>query len=723
MVRRFLKLVAALVVTLPLVAQTDPKPETDTTTLTETITVSAASRRPERIVEAPASITALTPEEIERHAIDGQVPRLVSATPGVQASQNGLFDFSLNARGFNSFLSRRVLTLIDGRDPSVPIFGGAQIWGSFPFPLDELSAVELVRGPGAALYGSGAYNGVLNMVSVRPRDAIGGTARIAFGELASLRGEARVAGRFTPSLFGRVIAGGFRGDDFTHPRVTTGEYAGLPREAVAPVDDRADIAFASARLDRYFGDDHVLTVEGGQSLVDGVLIAAGTGRINLVDTKRPWARANMNAPRWNVIASYTGETSNPMMDLASGAPLYVDSYRAAAEAQWHGVFFRERMHVIAGGAMDTLSLDSANPAGQQTLLRKHERERGRAVFGQLEYVPAPRWKLVTSARWDDTDRSPSHFSPRAAVVWEVRPQQSIRVAYGDAFLRPTLLQREIESLVAPPIDLSALEAALAPLLGGVPLGLGYVPLILAGNEDLVPEEIDGFEVGYHGSAGGRLLVNAVYYRNQLTNFVSQVLPQLGTSFGRINPNYGPYRPPAALSPAASAAVLAALESVLGTSFPLLSNDSNGDPVIVVLSFTNFGKVQTEGVELGATFLAAPRLMIDASYTFFDFEVKRGGAPLAPNAPRHAASLGLTYAGDRIDLSTTLRHVSRFDWRDGFYVGEVPSYEVIDATAAWRLDEQWKVALDVANVLGEEHFEAFGGNLLGRRALASVRYEW
>jgi len=405
--RRSLSLVAVLVLALPLAAQTDDVPP-----VTETITVSAASRRPERIVEAPASITALTPEEIQRHAVDGQVPRLIAATPGVQVPQSGLFDFSVNARGFNSFLNRRVLTLIDGRDPSIPIFGGAQNWASFPFPLDELRNVELVRGPGAALYGSGAYNGVLNMVTTRPRDEIGGAARIAFGELATLRGEARVAKNITPSLFGRVIAGRFRGDDFTHPRVTSVEYAGLPRETVAPADDRADVAFASLRLDQSFGDKHVLTIEGGQSLVDGVLIATGTGRLNLLDTRRPWGRANFNAPRWNVAAFYTGETTNRMTDLGSGAVSYFDTYRLAAEGQWHGVFARDRVYVVAGAAADNLSLDTADPTGRQTILKQHERERGRAVFGQLELVPAAGWKFVASARWDDTDRKWRRASSR-----------------------------------------------------------------------------------------------------------------------------------------------------------------------------------------------------------------------------------------------------------------------------------------------------------------------
>jgi len=701
-----------LIVALPLRAQ-----------VAETITVTAPARRPERVVEAPASIGALTPEEIARRGLDGQAPRLVAAMPGVQAPQNGLFDFSLNARGFNSFLNRRVLTLIDGRDPSIPIFGGAQLWASFPFPLDELSAVELVRGPGAALYGSGAYNGVLNMVSKQPRDETGGAVRITAGELSALRAEARVSARLTPSLFGRVIVSRFRGDDFTRPRVTSVEYAGLPNERVAPVDDRADITSASARLDQSIGDRYVLTIEGGQTLLDGILIGAGTGRLNLADTKHPWGRVNVNTPQWNVSGSYTGETDNRMVDLGSGSVSYIDSYRAAVEAQWHGAFARDRIHVVAGLAADTLSLDTADPSGRQTILPRPERERGHAVFGQWEFAPRMGWNLVASARWDDTDRSPSHLSPRVAVVWEFRPQQSVRATYGNAFLRPTLVQRTLESPVAPPLDLSALEQSLAPLLGGVPLGMNNVPLLLAGNAGLVPEQVDGFEIGYRGTVGSRAAINVAIYRNRLTNFVSQVLPQLGTSFGRVNPNYGPYRPPDSLSPAASAAVLGALQSVLGPNFAFLSNDPKGKPVLVLLSFTNFGEVRTQGVEVGATMLIARSVSVGASYTYFDFDVIRGGGPLAPNAPRHSASLAMTYTRNRVDLAATVRYVNRFDWRDGFDVGEVPSYSVVDATAAWRVRDPWTFAVDVSNAANKAHFETFGGNVLRRRAMASVRYAW
>jgi TonB dependent receptor len=139
--------------------------------------------------------------------------------------------------------------------------------------------------------------------------------------------------------------------------------------------------------------------------------------------------------------------------------------------------------------------------------------------------------------------------------------------------------------VAPPIDLSPVEAALAPIIGSTRLGLGNVPILAVGNNSLRVERIDSTEVGYQGIIGGRLLVNAVVYRNQLKDFISNILPQVGTSLGRLNSSFGPYRPPSNLSPAAAAIVTSTLEGVLPPAvFAAMSNDASGAPIVALLSF-------------------------------------------------------------------------------------------------------------------------------------------
>src|SRR5438270_3043184 len=129
-------------------------------TYAETMTVTAASRRRERIEDAPAAVSVADPSAPELEESTGQAPRLLSNLTGVDSVQSGLFDFNFTARGFNKPLNRRVLVLVDGRDTSFP-FPGAQDWGTFSVPLGELQSVEFVRGPRSAPYGANAYSGVI----------------------------------------------------------------------------------------------------------------------------------------------------------------------------------------------------------------------------------------------------------------------------------------------------------------------------------------------------------------------------------------------------------------------------------------------------------------------------------------------------------------------------------------------------------------------------------
>ncbi|MES2125469.1 MAG: TonB-dependent receptor, partial [Gemmatimonadota bacterium] len=95
------------------------------------IAVTAVSREPERSVEAPAASTSIEPRVLQNVGATGQVPMALAQAPGVDLAQSGVNDFNINARGFNSSLNRRVLTLLDGRDLAIA-FLGAQEWSSIP---------------------------------------------------------------------------------------------------------------------------------------------------------------------------------------------------------------------------------------------------------------------------------------------------------------------------------------------------------------------------------------------------------------------------------------------------------------------------------------------------------------------------------------------------------------------------------------------------------------
>jgi outer membrane receptor protein involved in Fe transport len=279
--------------------------------------------------------------------------------------------------------------------------------------------------------------------------------------------------------------------------------------------------------------------------------------------------------------------------------------------------------------------------------------------------------------------------------------------------------------VAPPINLSPVEAALAPVIGNTSLGLGNVPILAVGNNSLRVERIDSTEIGYQGVIGGRLLVNVSVYRNQLRDFISNILPQVGTSLGRLNSSFGPYRPPSSLSPAAAATVTQTLKGVLPPDlFAALSNDASGAPIVALLSFVNFGSATTAGVELGATYVLPAGWRAQGSYTGFHSSVSDvPESPLLPNTPGHQFSVGIAYERDRISSSVRYRWVDGFPWLAGMYAGPVPSYGVLDLNGSYKLTKHITAGTDVANLLDNEHYEAFGGDLLGRRALGHLTYSW
>ena len=695
---------------------------------TETVVVTAASRRLERIVDAPAAMTVLTADEIAPRSTHGQLPRLLARSSGVELVQSGLYDFNINSRGFNTMLNRRILTVIDGRDPSIPHFVGFTDWATIPFGLDDLDRLEFVRGPAAALYGAGAFNGVLSLTTKAPRDSLGGRARVTVGELDTRRVDARHAGELGRGWYFKVGGGYQESRDFTRSRVGGVEYAPgiLPTEAVAPALDHVKISYGSLRADKYFDNDSTLVVETGSTRKEGPVLATAAGRSQATDTNFPWARVNVTSPRWSVLGSWSAEDINDQLSLSSGGGVFQSGYNAAIELQGNRSVAAGRGRLVGGVSYGRQTVDSANAQGAQTILAEIASAHREAIFGQADYNLTPRLKAVFAARVDNGTLHDAKFSPRAAVLYEVRPKHRLRLTFGQAFQSPSIVDHFLITQIAPPLDLSAIEAALRPALGGVSLGFANIPLLVVGNTHLKVEEISSIEAAYSATLADRVTVNVSYFHNGLKNFTSNVLPNVGTTFGRLNPDFGPYRPPAALSPAASATVLGTLQAVLPPSlFGALSNLANGSPAEVLLSLGNFGQAQTQGVELGVTCVPAARWRFDVNYGFLDANIEAAAPenPLMPNAPRHQLSLGLMHTTDRFNADVGYRWVGAFDWASGLFAGPVPSYGVADLNANYVINKRLTVGVDVANLFENRHYEMFGGDLIGRRALTHLTTSW
>lgn len=705
----------------------------------ESITVYGVSRQVERVVDAPAAVTVVTEEEIEQRASHGQLPKLLEFTPGAELTQSGVYDFNFNTRGFNSSLNRRVATLIDGRNPSVP-FLASQEWSAIPFPLDELAAAELLRGPSAALYGANATGGVLNLLTKTPRLSEGGRARVTGGELSTLNADLRWAGHLGGDFYGRVLGGYRESGDFTVSRVGQAEYTEpcppgvtggcLPQEVVPPdpLDD-VEIWFAGARLDYDRGTGHVFTAEGGTLEAEGPVVQTGIGRVQVQEVDRPWGRLAYTGPNWHVFGSITQREAPRQLALASAQNLALDDERRQLEAQTHWSLAQGRGRVVVGASYQEEDIDSRDPrTGRQTLLFEPVDTDSKAVFGQFDWSLSDQWKIVAAARWDDSTLYSSQFSPKGGLVFSPNPNHTLRLTYNEAFQVANYSEFFLVAPAAPPVTaLAPIEAAFCEPFG-VTCGFApAVPIVAVGNEALEVEDVRTVEVGWNAIVADRGFLTLDYHFSRNKDFITDLLPQLGTPFGRINPAFGLYQPPAALPPAVQAALLDTLQAALGPTFFILSNAPDGSPLIVAASYTNFGDVDTQGVDLGFSYYWPTGWNANFTYSWFDFRIKDAQPGfedlLLPNSPEHRIAAGLGYTASDWDGSLSLRWVDDFRWFVGPFQGEVESYTVVDLVANWHLTEHVSLGINVANLFDSNHWEAFGGDRLGRRALGSVAVRW
>ena len=100
-------------------------------------------------------------------------------------------DFTSSSNSYSSCVYSP-LVLLDGRDLAIALLG-SQEWNGFSIPCEDLERLELIRGPGSALYGANAFNGVINILTPPPKDIVGGKVSLAGGEKNSARTDVRYA--------------------------------------------------------------------------------------------------------------------------------------------------------------------------------------------------------------------------------------------------------------------------------------------------------------------------------------------------------------------------------------------------------------------------------------------------------------------------------------------------------------------------------------------------
>lgn len=146
------------------------------------VVVTSVSKKEQTLAETAAAVHVITADDIRRSGATN-VPEALRLAPGVQVAAIGNNKWAVAIRGFADRFSSKLLVLVDGRSVYTPLFSGV-FWEGLSVPLEEIERIEVMRGPGAAIWGSNAVNGVINIIT---RSAHSGQGQLALATGSELK--------------------------------------------------------------------------------------------------------------------------------------------------------------------------------------------------------------------------------------------------------------------------------------------------------------------------------------------------------------------------------------------------------------------------------------------------------------------------------------------------------------------------------------------------------
>jgi iron complex outermembrane recepter protein len=472
--------------------------------------VITSSRYGQNTLDAPNSVTILTGDELRASGVTS-IPDFLRRVPGVEVMALGPGDYNIGIRGFNDRLSNKVLVLIDGRSTYFDHVG-ATFWSLLPISAADVERIEVVRGPGAALYGANAFSGVINIITRNP----GQNDEPVVHMWGGLPDQGGASMRLTHRVGATAYRASFSVERKLRPYRPLGD-SSVDYELLAPHPNEAvRVGRADLRLDHRLGRQTSVSVSGG--IAGGQTQFGATGSLNelYVDGYQSYLRGDIALPHgfairsfWNHTDFHTDQWARPVGGLdVSSRPItdVVDVEVQTLREIDLGVV--QRVNIGAGYRFK---------AADWNYLGSDPEEHHASVFFQDEAILGDALRATLSLRLDRhpllaniegaalTDRYA--FSPRGALVWRVAPGHSAHATVGTAFRTPTFL----ESYISSPF----------------PTTNDAVVVRNVGNLALLPERVLSTEVGWRSEpASSRYRVEAAAYFNRISSLiqVSDVLP-------------------------------------------------------------------------------------------------------------------------------------------------------------------------------------------------------
>jgi len=606
--------------------------------------VTSVSKRSQKVADAAAAVFVITQEDIKRSGARN-IPETLRMVPGIEVARIDENKWAISSRGFNGRFADKLLVLIDGRSVYTPLFSGVY-WDVQDVPLEDVDRIEVIRGPGATLWGANAVDGVINIITKPAKATQSQLVQVEGGNEQMNSDTVRFGGKFQDKGYYRAYAKYF---DWASGNGIAGQNAADGWHQVRG-GFRSDWTLSRADSLTFQGD--LYNSREGETLTIPTLSA-------------PYSETFQNVGHYsggNLLGRWTRSTGNSSYSLQgyfdrtnySDNSLFVD-HESVFDIDFQHDFHLGDANEIVWGAGYRSIQDSNVSSFTVSVQPNHAHYNQFSAFLQDEVrFLDSRLRVTFGSKFEHNDFTGWEFEPNIRFLGSISKTQSAWVAVSRAVRTPALTEEglRLNDVVVPP---------------GAPPFNSPVPVIEAvfGSHQFQSEDLVAYEIGYRVQASNSFSADIAAFYNNYTNLRTA---EPGAFFVEGSP-----APPHGVVP------LVAFNRMSGGTY---------------------------GIEPFVDWKALSRWELVGSYSFLQMNIHKNSdssdpTPDLPNGenPKHQfyfrSSLELP---KHLQQNLIVRHVTQLSSLN------VPAYSSLDGGIRWTPVPGWEFAFNGENWLNHRHTE-------------------
>jgi iron complex outermembrane receptor protein len=452
------------------------------------VTVTSAGQKEQKLSDVAAAMTVLNSDDIRRSGATN-IPDLLRYVPGVEVGQANNSDVSVTIRGFGGVYASKLLVLVDGRSIYDPTFGGVD-WQFQRMMMEDIDRVEVIRGPGATVWGANAVNGVINIITKDAKDTQGGLISTVYGSKEQGIGSFRYGFQPTDDLSLRLY-GQYENVAASDPLPGSPQYDELRNGLIG---FRGDYHPSTDDHFRLSGEASSTRAGDAQFFNGAILPNSPFNQVSDAENVNFVWEHNFEADNQLTVQSYYDrftQTSDPSLVFADLVEQTVDfqvrhslplKLLPIKQELTYGIEYRD----VESHLKDTQFISWMRDRSDQTF----------SLFAQTDlHLIDQVLTLTLGTKYDHNDYTGNEIQPSARLLWKVNAQNSLWWSVSRAVREPDLVNYDAIS-----------------------------PGAIVGNTNLKSEESIAYEMGYRVQPMDNLSLDISAFYNNYKNLISAFLP-------------------------------------------------------------------------------------------------------------------------------------------------------------------------------------------------------